>query len=268
MGDGEVRATLDGSPILTRYPAYNSPFGDDPRRLVQSFLVTAGAASSLEERRILFLNGVLWLLGNECDNFLTEPYCTVIPPDHPDDPCAPFTLLARLGNNGRCQARGVTLTTTLPEGFDVVGIEIRSTPEGANSATSFRDGRQLIFAVGRVEHDTEIEIQVQVVPSARGSFRSQWTTRSLYRPVFECAVPFTSEGAGCAQPRLEVRLDAAGHPEFRVEAASGTFTLEVSEDLIRWTPRSNVGSGVWLAAPIPSQAPNEAPRHFFLRVVR
>lgn|GEM_PF-3474005 len=162
----------------------------------------------------------------------------------------------------------MTLSTTLPPGFEVVDMQIRSHPDGANSGTAFRDGRQIVFAIGRVEHDTEVEIEVRVVATRPGTYISRWITRSIYRPIFECTTPFTFDGSGCAQPRLEVRHGLSGQPEFRVEDAVGSLTLEVSEDLVRWTPSSTVSAGTWLAIPIPTSEASAEQRQFFLRIVR
>jgi hypothetical protein len=115
---GEVRATLEDSPVLLRYPGFDEP--ENPFlgfRVVQGFLVAGGqasqggenvcteaeAADSLVQRQLLFQNAVLWLLGAYCDNFVTS---LTAPPAIQLKPCVPTELIAVVSNNGACAAGG------------------------------------------------------------------------------------------------------------------------------------------------------------------
>ncbi len=269
VGDGEVRANLDGTPVLVRYPGAENPFDTGARRLVQSFRVAGAPSESLETRRLLFLNGVAWLLGTQCDNFLTTPGCEVEPPDVSADPCAPHVLRAVLKNNGRCEARGVILTNRLPPGFRATGYRIRSEPEGANGGVIYDRGDHVVFAIGKVDADSQVVVEVDAIAPGPGLYRTGFHTAAHYRPVVVCEVEFGATAAGCAPPRLEIRNDPSTGPEFRVaEPAVGEVAIEVSTDLIRWVPAGTAPAGQWLAPGAYAGEDSGGASQLFLRVVR
>lgn len=261
-GSGEIRASMGEAPMLIRHPDFAVEKTGDVRRLVQGFLATSGEAASVEERRKLFLNGVVWLLGGECDAFIVSLIC----PDFIGDPsfetCRPFKLSATIRNNGECPAGGVTVTNVLAPGLEIVQTVLRTTPEGAETGLVRRDGQTVTYLIGALTHATVVEMETWVVARRAGDYTSTFSALANHRPGAICEQFITVTASGCDCPRLEISR-TADHLALtiRSECKVGTI-LQVSTDLMTWANSRTNSPGVQIET-VPIQVSKEDPYQFF-----
>lgn len=266
IGTGEVRADLDGVPVLIRHPAEDDPSDGRARRVTQAFPVGVGSENPPVEARLLFLNAVTWLLGRDCDSFLIQPVGEVSQPAVEQGPCAPHVLRAVISNNGRCAARGVLVTNLVPEGFTVQATRITSDPPGANGGIVFQRGRETVFAIGRVREDSGVTVEVDVVPSRRGAYQAQFVATALYRSPIRAEVDGVAAHDGCGALRVEIRHGLLGGAEIRIDGEpGGVQSIESSTDLQTWRDEGLVPLGTWM--PVGSLIPDpERLEPVFIRV--
>ncbi len=264
VGNGEVRATMADAPVLTRYPDFSVERTGDVRRLVQSFLVTLGGSGSgsVEERRKLFLNGTLWLLGSGCDAFVASLEC----PDFSSEPefgtCRPFKLSAKVSNNGECPAGGVTVTNVVAPGLEIIGTVVRTVPEGKATGFVKRDGQTVVYGIGTVPLATVVELETWVVAREIGSFSSTFSTVVNRRPGASCDQVVKVVESGCDCPSLEIsktgsRLALTIRTRCPVETI-----LQTSTDLVNWANSRTNNPGVAVEI-LPVEVSNADPLRFF-----
>jgi uncharacterized repeat protein (TIGR01451 family) len=231
---GEIRATVNGAPVLLRHPHFDEAADTGARRLVQNFLATPGSSESVEERRKLFLNGLYWLLGNECDNFagiLDTVANEALPVQNI---CQPFTLTALVSNNGRCDAGGVVVTNTIADGLEIVSAFIRSVPEGANGGFVEQRGQTLVYGLGRILQNTEVVLETTVRAVRAGMFSNRFALRSNYRAVEERRHIVEAQGAPGAPQRLILTRNASNLTLTATGGCGGGVRLQRSSDLRTW----------------------------------
>jgi hypothetical protein len=257
-GRGEPRGKLGDVPVLVRYPHFDDASDTGARRLVQSFLVTPGAAESVEQRRRLWLNGVVWLLGNECDNFSGTSDCSANEDLGVQTVCQVFKISAKITNNGRCDAGGVIVTNTVPDEFEIVAANIRSDPEGASTGFVNQRGNTIVYAPGKVAVNSTVELETWLRARRPGNFTSRFAFRANFREPTECLVPIHVNGSAAGNARLEIRHGRAGVALSLHDQCGSDAQLQTSTDLRSWTdfhPNSPDSSMETIPLPTPPDAP-------------
>lgn len=233
-GGGEVRATLSDVPVLIQYP-HGDAAETEARRLVQSFLVTPGLDESVKERRKLFLNGIKWLLGDQCQYFSATPDCSANENLPPQSVCRPFKLSAVISNTGRCEAGGVIVTNTVAEGLEIVSTVIRrSNSVGTNTGFVERRGRTVVYGLGTVRTNSPVEIETWVLARRPGEFTNQFVFRANSRPLEVCTSVVQVEGVAVADLRLEI-VNTSPDPTLTLRNGCGDTLLQSSTNLLDWT---------------------------------
>ncbi|MBE7502095.1 MAG: Ig-like domain-containing protein [Verrucomicrobiales bacterium] len=247
-GGGEVRATLGDSPVLLRYPGFDEP--ENPFlgfRVVQGFLVAGGqpsqggesvcteaeAADSLVQRRLLFQNAVLWLLGAHCENFVTS---LTPPPATQLKPCVPTELIAVVSNNGACAAGGVVVTQTIPEGLRVLDAWIEADDSPIRSPRVRVGKGEVIFGVGQVGGPGRVALHSVVVAEQPTEASMFYTVNARFQHPSQHAIEVTGGGTPCACPRLAAEWTATGLRLVVRGSCAVRTILEQSPDLENWTP--------------------------------
>jgi hypothetical protein len=232
--EAEVRARSGRADVLLRYPRFDRVDTFEARVLTQAFLVTAGSeAASLEERRKLFLNGVVWLLRvGECQNFAATPSCEE--EERSVSAGSPVTLSLRVASNGRCPVSGVVVTNLVPAGFAVESAGFRAQPEGgAQGTTTVRDGA-VVYRFGLIEPGTDVVLETRVVPRWGGTFTNVFRVSANYRRPETCTEVIRVTGPECAAPALTVAVHGDRLQLEMRDPVGCDVVLEESGDLLQW----------------------------------
>lgn len=243
VGDGQVRAEIRDTPVLIRYPRFDQ--WENPLigpRLIQRFLVMADRPElsdpafcdpaemddSLAQRRVLFQNAIIWLLGARCDNTSATPETPTV---GGLSPCIPKLIATSIENGGGCEVGGVVVTQHVPDGLQVVGASILDRPE----ALVVRSDHRLVFFVGQVASPGEVWLHTWVVASRAGQFTTTYDIQARFEPPTHHEAVIEMSEAPCDCPRLEIEA-AGGNAALTLRGQCPVPTLlEVSPDLIRWT---------------------------------
>lgn len=253
---------MEDAPMLTRYPAFDVERTGDVRRLVQGFLVTSGESASVEERRKLFLNRVVWLLGSACDAFIVTLQCPNFIGEPSFETCRPFKLSATIRNNGECPGGGVTVTNVLAPGLEIVKTLLRTLPDGVETGWVQRDGQAVTYLVGTLPHGKIVEMETWVVAREAGSYTSTFATLANHRAGATCEQVVTVTRSGCECPRLEISKTADRLAlTIRSGCQVGTI-LQVSTDMMKWANSRTNHSGT-LVETVPITVSEEDPYQFF-----
>lgn len=234
-GQGEVRARMGSEPVLVRFPAFDE--FDDPhlgRRLVQSFRVTDCGKDvredldSLENRRILLRNGVLWLMGGACDAFIAE----LTPTDSiRANQGSRFPVYAKLHNNGECSAGGVIVTQVIPAGLAFAGAKVLNEELQDFPAVVSVHDQTVTFGLGVIPNGTTLFLRTWLDALRSGTFETTYQRQVNFREDVMKST-FIEVVNDCIFPTLEVfdgRLTVRGNCNLWMR-------LEESVDLTTWTP--------------------------------
>ena len=176
--DAEPRMKLGDAAVLVRLPAFGRENPLVALRLVQDCLVGgAGDAESLAARATLFQNGVLWLLGNYCENFSASLY----PPDggltYRQAPCEDVVVRAAIANNGRCGAASLLATAQVPDGLQIRSAAFVSDPDGADTGEVLVQDQTVLFGFRELKSDSAVTLEITLRAYQPG----------VYTNRFECA---------------------------------------------------------------------------------
>lgn len=254
--NAEVRATRNGAATLVRSPHSESVDAFEPRRLTQTFLVTAGDdPSSLERRRDQFCNSVHWLLRNDCITFgittACDPDCEVFA-----QPLEPIKLRTYASFGGECSAAGILITNCLPAEFGIIATNITFEPDDLPVLPRVeirRQGSCIVFGFSRVRGGTRAVMEIDIVPPpCAGDFTNRLSTRVNFglTPEVQQIIhvegpePCSSPGPSMDPLPLQFQLTTAGlvislQPPANANPDPNLGTqwrLEGSRNLLSWSP--------------------------------
>jgi hypothetical protein len=245
---GEIRADLNGVPVLIRHPAFEEP--ERPflgARLVLRLCLEpeseSGDEHSAQQRSSLLQNGIMWLLGARCENFAASLTCS---PVEDLQLCVPQRLTATLSNNGACAAGGVIVTQDVPEGLRILGASIELADQGDPSGEVRIDGQRIVFGVGQVGSRATIALHTWVAAEDPGNYVTTYERRARFKDDLKCEVPLTVTAALCQCPRLDIRQDRDALVLVLLGTCQVSTELEESHDLLNW-------SGIRRNPPLPDQ---------------
>jgi PKD repeat protein len=242
VADVPVAGALSNCPIMLRYPRYSQPdFGLDTRRLVQDFRVTSDQppqstdeANSRENRRIIFVNGVAWLLRLfECQAINVTLEC--------QDPGSgvvgqPMTFATVIAQNGACTSGGVLVTNYLSPRLQAISATLTPLQMGAPTNNYQLIVTSNLTAVGfsglpRVSY----LLETLAVPRLGGWVTNVYTVvRGVYHGD-SCSQVCFIQGPGCEAVQLSASFGTNQLLHLAVRGGVGcAFILQSSTDLLTW----------------------------------
>jgi len=231
----EARATLGAADVLIRFPPVDVVDLFEPRRLSQRFLVCAGEDQhSLDQRRVLARNAVLWLLRNDCDNFGATIQCNT--PSIEVDAGQEVTLKAHVSFSGVCATTGTIITNVLPAGFEVVDASISFDPENIGFGEVRIEPGRVRFGVSKVGSGSTAFLEIKAKPRYGGTYSNHFECVVNYRPLDRCPSEIHVRGPLPSMPPLRIR---GSNGELNIgfdEPPPCDVQLEVSENLLQWRP--------------------------------
>lgn len=223
----EVAALADGAPVMVVHPGL--PENPGPRRITQNFYVASGAdRAAVEAGRMLFLNGVCWLLHcAECQAFDLRLNATVEPEEARVGEVLEYKL--EVVHSGECQATNVLFTDILPANTTLLEA-------GASQGSWTYDRGQLRFRLGTMTNGAIATIHLSVVAHAE-----EMATNVGRISVFSAGALGDNSSAALltriwpARPMLQMTPRGPGEFELKVTGPPGhKFRLEKSGDLLTW----------------------------------
>lgn len=244
VADVPVAGAPTNSPIMLRYPRFSQPDFGETRRLIQDFRVTADQppqsdeeVQSRQDRRILFINGVAWLLRMfECQDLSVNLEC--VQPLIPSGSVGvPMTFTTLVDQNGSCTAGGVLLTNNLSPRLRAVSAEVVPAWDGipTNNYQVAVSSNFVVARFSQLQRNSFYEFRTVAIPTRGGWLTNTCTvTRGLSQQT-PCAQVAFIEGPACTTAGLSARLDANNTLHLIVRNAAGcAFQLESSTDLKNW----------------------------------
>jgi hypothetical protein len=228
---------------MLRYPRFTQPDFGQTRRLVQDFRVTSEQLpQSLDEeqsrwnRKILFINGVAWLLRMfECEELGVNLGC-VQPPIPSGHVGVPIMFTTLVDQNGSCTAGGVLLTNSLSPGLRAVSAEVVCWDGMLTNNYQVTVSSNLVVAsFAQLPRNSFYELRTVAIPTRSGWLTNHCTvSRGLYQET-PCAQIAFIEGPACTTARLSTRVDTNNTLHLVVHGGLGcTFQIESSSDLRNW----------------------------------
>lgn len=246
VGDAQVRAACAGWPVLVRTPRFGQENPLRALRLSQSFLVGgADDPGYLAERQLLFRNAVLWLLGNYCENISLQLDDADGNAEVHVQTCDEFVVRTLISNNGACDAGGLLLTNTVPDGLQIRSVTTLSSPPGANESEVEQNGQQVVFGFRRLRNSSVAIMEVTLRGCQAGTFTNLFTGMAAHRIPSPFKQLIRVEGEPCrdcdpCQPaRLQLERDGATIRLIAEHPPGCRGTLEASTDLIHWEPAAS-----------------------------
>jgi PKD repeat protein len=241
VADVPVSGTPTNSPIMLRYPRYSQPDFGETRRLVQGFRVTSDQppqsldeTDSREDRRIIFVNGVAWLLRLfECQAINVTLEC--------QDPGSgvvgqPMTFSIVIGQNGACTSGGVLVTNYLSPRLQALSATLTPLQTGAPT-----NNYQLIvtsnLTVVRFSGIPRVSylLETLAVPQLGGWITNVYTVVRGITPGASCSQVSFIQGPGCEAVQLNASFATNQLLHLAVRGGVGcAFILQSSTDLLTW----------------------------------
>jgi len=236
LGEAQTRLACGEVPLLVRTPRIGQESALRPLRLAQNFLVSGGEDDQArQQRETLFLNSVLWLLRNSCAQRGPTLELAGDGAELRVGTCESLTLQAQLSHHAECAEGGVLVSTRVPDGLLVCGVQVVSEPPETAPAV-FQEGQTVWFDFGLLRNSSHT-LEVAVRACSPGSFANRFELASANRTPVVLEQPVVVEGApcaACAPPALEAFL-TSGLIEVRARPAPGCpARLEASGDLQTW----------------------------------
>jgi hypothetical protein len=228
---GVVQTGLAGEVVLGRsgnvdlLVAFADP-RHDGRTLSQYFSLVMDGEGAGEQRK-LFENAIFWLLRKPCDRMNLSVEIEVIREEEDDE----IELAIRVEHSGDCPALGVELICELPEGLRLVELQ---SPGGEWSDSN----GSLHMNLGKFLGGQWKWVRLRVSPELPGEYLLNVMVGAPAGEGGRREVAFTVEGLTEPEPltRLGIHRGGGDWIELEIYAAKGNPRVEVSTDLINWTP--------------------------------
>jgi hypothetical protein len=231
------------APIMLRYPAFTQPDFGEPRRLVQDFRVTSPQPPQSQEeldsrtaRRILFVNGVCWLLRTfECANLSVGLDCV-----QPSIPAgivgSEVTLSTLLDQNGACTAGGVVFSNHFSPRLQILRADL--VPGFGVLTNNYQIdvySNDVVVRFAQLPRNSFYELRTTAIPRIGGWLTNICTaTRGLYEAT-PCSQPALIQGPPCTAVTLTAVLGTNNSLHILVRGGVGcAFQVEASTDLQNW----------------------------------
>lgn len=246
-------------PVMLRYPAFGQRDLGQTRRLVQNFRVTGDKTpvppeddASSDDRRVLFINGVAWLLRLfECQELNVALTCLSPPPIDDAVPDSqgripsgragqPMLFVTRVTQNGSCTAGGILVTNHLSPRLVPVSAEVVPAVEWAPTNTYEIEiaTNTVIARFAQLPRNVVYELRTMATPRFGGWITNEYT---VIRGLFEgtpCQQVAFIEGPACLGPlQMAILLDPYRGLSLEIAGANGCLLqLQSSTDLLQWQP--------------------------------
>jgi PKD repeat protein len=241
VADVPVAGALSNSPIMLRYPRFSQPDFGETRRLIQDFRVTSDQppessdeTQSREDRRILFINGIAWLLRMfECQAINVTLEC--------QDPGSgavgqPMTFATVIAQNGACTSGGVLVTNYLSPRLQAISATL--TPLEMEAPTN---NYQLVvtsnLTVVRFSGIPRVSylLETLAVPRLGGWVTNVYTVVRGLNQRDSCSQVCFIQGPGCEAVQLSASVGNNQLLRLAVRGGVGcAFMLQSSADLVSW----------------------------------
>jgi hypothetical protein len=240
--DVPVPGSATNSPLMLRYPAFGVPDFGETRRLIQDFRPAADPDSaSAEDLRIVFVNGVAWLLRMfECPDWNVLLGC------QDPDPLVgqvgvPMTFVTRITQNGGCTPGGVLFTNFLSSHLQLVDSALVPDAGSRNDVYQLGvTGNVATVRFSALERNSGYSLVTVATPLRAGWFTNISTVSRGPIAGIPCSQVALIRG-DASSLGLSLALSPDGLIHLRITGGEGLkVQVETSVNLSTWTDRLTV----------------------------